>query len=202
MSRKGNITDQSRKDDCKLIESFQAGKAKAFDKLVVKYKDMVFNLCFQILGDYDEANDSAQETFIKVYKNINKFRFESSFSTWLYRIAVNTCKNRVTSSKYKLKKKMLRIDNPGPGNPGTERIEIKDNSYSPDKLYEKNEKKKAIHDAIDSLPGKLKVLVILRDIEGKSYEEISEITGIKLGTVKSSLARARRNLREKLKGVI
>ena len=85
------------KEDAALIRAFQAGNRSAFDQLVVKYKDRLFNLCFWVLGDYHDANDSAQETFIKVFRSLKGFRFESAFSTWLYRIAINTCKNKLKS---------------------------------------------------------------------------------------------------------
>ena len=84
--------------DTVLIKAVQAGDMAAFDELVLKHKDRLFNLVYWSLGDYQDANDCAQETFIKVFKSIKKFRFESAFSTWLYRIAINTCKNKIKSS--------------------------------------------------------------------------------------------------------
>ena len=95
MNREQQISDHGKKEDELLIQSFQADDVRAFDRLVIKYQDMVFNLCFRILGDYDDANDCSQETFIKVYKNLKGFRRQSSFTTWLYRITVNTCRNRL-----------------------------------------------------------------------------------------------------------
>ena len=84
-------------EDALLVRAFNSGEKPAFDKLVLKYKDKVFNICYRFLNDYEEANDCAQETFVKIYRSLKNFRFESSFSTWLYRIAVNTCKNKITS---------------------------------------------------------------------------------------------------------
>ena len=103
----------SHKDDRELVRAFQKGDRTAFDALVLKHKDKLFNLCYWFLGDRQEANDSAQDAFIKVYRSLKKFRFESAFSTWLYRIAANTCKNRLRSSEYTHKKKMVWLDNPG-----------------------------------------------------------------------------------------
>ncbi len=106
-----------------------------FDRLVLKYKDKVFNLCFRINGDYDEANDCSQETFIKVFNNLANFKFRSSFSTWLYRIAVNTCKNNISSLTYRMKKKMTSLDNPGNQLSQADsdyRLELSDNSFAPD----------------------------------------------------------------------
>ena len=197
MSRNGKTTNRPVQDDNELIKSFLSDDTEAFDRLVIKHQNMVFNLCFRIVGDYDDANDCAQETFIKVYNNLKTFRFESSFTTWLYRIAVNTCRNRISSSDSRISKKMVRINNPGDA--GGDPVEIHDCSFDPVKLYEKNERIRLIHNAIDALPGDLKILVVLRDLEGNSYEDISEMTGVNLGTVKSRLARARHLLRETLR---
>ena len=199
MNSKRNRADRSAMEDERLIRDFLAGDAGAFDRLVTRHQDMAFNLCFRITGDYDEAHDCAQETFIKVYRHVDSFRFQSSFTTWLYRIAVNTCRNRMASPAGKILRRMVRIDdNPGPGghNP-----ELRDSSFSPESLFQKNEDARLIHEAIGGLPASLRTLVVLRDLEGKSYEEIASITGVNLGTVKSRLARARHLLRESLRGV-
>jgi RNA polymerase sigma-70 factor (ECF subfamily) len=200
MNRKNKTTSRPEQDDESLIRSFLSDNPDAFDRLVIKYKDMIFNLCYRIVNDYDDANDCAQETFIKVYKSMKQFRFQSSFSTWLYRIAINTCRNRIASSGNRIRKKMLRIDNPGEA--GSDTVDIHDCSFSPDSVFEKNEQARLIHQAIDALPEELKVLVVLRDLEGNSYEDIADITGVNLGTVKSRLARARHLLRESLREVI
>jgi RNA polymerase sigma-70 factor (ECF subfamily) len=203
-----NNKTQAQEQDFDLIKAFleNADDRASFNRLVLKYKDMVFNLCFRLLGDYDEANDCAQEIFIKVFNNLKKFKFESSFTTWLYRISVNTCKNNLSSLTSRMKKKMMSLDNPGVDHEsltGSDyRIDARDNSYNPVKLYEKKEREIIIQEAVDSLKGKEKILIVLRDIEGKSYEEIVDITGLNMGTVKSRLARARQELREKLRGVI
>ncbi|HOD15509.1 MAG TPA: sigma-70 family RNA polymerase sigma factor [Spirochaetota bacterium] len=199
MSRNDKTSHASQPDDEALIKEFLANNARAFDRLVVKHQSMVLNLCFRIIGDYDEANDCAQETFIKVYNNLKKFRFQSSFSTWLYRIAINTCRNRLASSDNRRKKKTVRIDNPS--DVDGETLDINDCSFNPVAVFEKNEDSLLIHKAISSLPDELRVLVVLRDLEGKSYEEISDMTGVNLGTVKSRLARARHILRESLREV-
>jgi RNA polymerase sigma-70 factor, ECF subfamily len=200
MNREGNKPAKSQQEDELLIRGFLADDIRAFDRLVIKYKDLVFNLCIRILNDYDEADDCSQETFIKVYGSLKYFRFQSSFLTWLYRIAINTCKNRLSSSQSRMKKTAARIGNPSEDerNP----IEISDRSYDPGAMFEKNERKRQISRAIETLPRELRILTILRDMEGRSYEDISEITGVKIGTVKSRLARARNHLRESLRGVL
>ena len=192
----------SPEEDAALVRAFQAGNKGAFDKLVLKHQDKLFNLCYWFLGDYHEANDSAQEAFIKAYRSLKKFRSESTFSTWLYRIAVNTCKNRLKSFDYRQKKKMVWLDNPGGPEGGSTTMEIQDEAVSPMVELEKKERLVVIKRAIDSLPTEQKVVVVLRDIDGLPYEEIASITGFNLGTVKSRLARARLELRKRLGRVI
>jgi len=188
-------------EDALLVRAFNSGEKPAFDKLVLKYKDKVFNICYRFLNDYEEANDCAQETFVKIYRSLKNFRFESSFSTWLYRIAVNTCKNKITSLEYRFKKKMVRLDSPvGDSEEKSCPLEIGSESLSPEVGIDRIEKYKIIEQAIDSLPQDQKTVVILRDIQLLSYEEIAKITGYNLGTVKSKLSRARQALRERLKG--
>ena len=170
----------------------------AFDQLVIKHKDKLFNMVFWFLGDYPEANDCAQEIFIKVFKSIKKFRFESSFSTWLYRIAINTCKNKLKSSAYRWKKRTVSLENPESSQEGCRSYEIRNGSPSPANELEKKEKIMRIQKAVNSLPPEQNRIIVLRDIQGLSYQEISDITGLKLGTVKSRLARARLELRNKL----
>jgi RNA polymerase sigma-70 factor (ECF subfamily) len=189
-------------EDAALVKAFQAGNRAAFDELVLKHKDRLFNLCLKFLGDYQEANDSAQEVFVKVYRSLRKFRFESAFSTWLYRIAVNTCKNKLKSSEYRHRKKMVHLDNPGTLEVSTGGLEISNETRSPLDELERRERLNLIRRAIDTLPPAHKMVVVLRDIEALSYEDIAHITGYSLGTVKSRLSRARLDLRKKLVKVI
>ncbi|MCP4136234.1 MAG: sigma-70 family RNA polymerase sigma factor [bacterium] len=192
---------ESQLEDERLIQSFQSNNSDAFDKLVQKHTNMVFNLCYRLMGDYDEANDCAQDTFIKVYHNLDRFKFKSNFSTWLYRIAVNTCKNKLSSLSSRVKKKTLRLDNRN--DEDFNRLsDIEDSTFNPEEIFEKKEKEGIIRGAINALPPNQKTLIVLRDIEGKSYDEIAKITGYKPGTVKSKLARARQSLRDRLKGVL
>ena len=189
-------------EDAVLVRFFQKGDKAAFDKLVRKHKDKLFNLVYWFLGDYQEANDCAQEIFIKVFKSLKKFRFESAFSTWLYRIATNTCKNRLKSSAYRWKKKTVSLENPEGSKSVNPSFEVEDDSPSPVNELEKKERLMLIQKAINALPEEQNRVVVLRDIQGLSYEEIADITGLNLGTVKSRLARGRLELRNKLKGMI
>ena len=189
-------------DDAALIRAFQAGDENGFNELVLRHKDRLFTLCLRFLGDPQEANDSAQEIFLKVYRSLNRFRFESSFSTWLYRIAVNTCKNRLKSLDYRFKKRMKQHGSLGALTSNDPLSEIPDGSGSPLMQLEQKERALLVQRAIAALPKAKKTVLILRDIEGLSYGDISKITGYTLGTVKSKLARARSDLREKLRGII
>lgn len=185
-------------EDEKLVRAFLAGDAPAFDALVIKYKDMVYTMCYYLLGDIHEANDYSQETFLKVYKSLPAFRFESSFSTWLYRIAVNTCKNRLNSLSYRFRKRLVSLHDPDEsGNPV---LQIPDESPLPNGRMEKAEKILQVRKAIKQLSPDHKTAIVLRDIKGLSYEEIALITGTDLGTVKSRISRARQELKSKLKG--
>jgi RNA polymerase sigma-70 factor (ECF subfamily) len=188
--------------DTHLIRAVQAGDMTAFDELVHKHKDGLFNLVYRFLGDYQEANECAQETFIKVFKSIKKFRFESAFSTWLYRIAVNTCKNRIKSSGYRWKKMTVSLENPEGSKDGNPFSEIANGAPTPIAALEKKERLMWVQKAVNSLPEEQNRVIVLRDIQGLSYQEISDITGLNVGTVKSKLARGRLALKNKLKNMV
>jgi len=188
--------------DAALVRAFQAGDKEAFDKLVLRYQDKVFHICLRFLTDYEEANDSAQEVFVKVYVSLKRFRGDAAFSTWLYRITVNTCKNKLKSFRYRFKSKTVPLG--GAHEPEKENgaVDIADDSASPMDCLETREKEMLIQHAIDTLPISQKTVIVLRHIEGLSYEQIAEATGFNPGTVKSKIARARLHLRERLKGVL
>lgn len=203
--------ETERAEDERLIGNFLGGDSLAFDQLVLKYQKKVVNLCYRLMGEYDEAVDCAQETFVKVYRSLEHFRFQSNFSTWLFRITVNTCKNRLTSLKYRFHRRMIRLDGDGrlgrdvhlgrnAENPGS--IEIANGSASPTAALEKKEIKELLQRAIDSLPKTQRTALVLRDVESLSYEEIGRILGLSLGTVKSRIARAREQLKSILRGIL
>jgi RNA polymerase sigma-70 factor, ECF subfamily len=174
----------------------------AFDKLVLCYQDKVFNLCYRMMGEFEEAGDCAQETFVRAFRALKDFRFEARFSTWIFAIAVNICRNRLNSMEHRYRRRMVRIDASPETMGGSSRFDIED--PAPDALAQltTREQERMLQKAIDALPGDAKAVTVLRDIEGLSYEEIARITGYNSGTVKSKLARARQQLRRKLKGLI
>jgi RNA polymerase sigma-70 factor (ECF subfamily) len=174
MDRESVPSDKKTNVDSTLIKSFLGGDERAFDSLVNRYKNKVFNICFRMLGDYEEADDSAQETFIKVFRALKGFRFESSFSTWLYRIAVNTSKNKLSSLKYRFNRMMVRLDKPAHNENAGGGIEVQSKGAAPHNSIERRERELLIQRALDSLPKEQKMVVVLRDVEGLSYEEVAE----------------------------
>lgn len=191
----------TERDDGTLVRDALAGDRRAFDLLVLRHGDMLFNLCFRMLGDYDEASDCAQDAFIRAYRALGGFRGEAAFPTWLYRIAVNTCKNRLASAEYRRSRKAVRLEGTGADDtllPANGRASFS----NPTARLEREEHEAVIQRALDGLPPDEKTVAVLRDIEGRSYEEIAMLTGMRPGTVKSRLARARRRLRSKLEGIV
>jgi len=179
-------------DDCILIDRFKNSDQSAFEELILKYQDRVYNLCRHMLGNAHDAQDAAQDTFIKAYRNLEKFIPESSFYTWLYRIAVNTCLD------YK-KRPFFESLFTTSGESEELMIEEIAPAPSPERLYASKQIRNALLKSLKKLSPKLRTVIILKEIEGFSYEEIAEITEMSIGTVKSRIARAREELRELMK---
>lgn len=179
-----------------LIKKSGKGDVKAFGELIEAYENKVFNIALGILKNYDDANDMAQEAFIRIFKSIKSFKGESAFSTWIYRITVNVCLDEFRKRK---NKKTFSIDEDIRFGDSEITREIIDDSPSPDTIVEKNELKKVVHDAISELSEEHQTVIVLRDIQGFSYEEISEMTKTPQGTVKSRISRARNALKDILK---
>ena len=192
LTDRGGERKNSAKEDADLINGFLKGNERDFDTLVVRYRDMVFNLCLNIMGDYDEAVDCSQEAFIKMYKNLHRFEFRSSLSTWLYTISVNTCRNAISSS---YRKKRMSLE-------GFENTQSTGNESAPEFIFERSEGEIEVRKAITRLPEEERILIVMRDLEEMSYEEITEITGVKAGTVKSRISRGRHRLRGFLQEVM
>ncbi|MDQ3001614.1 MAG: sigma-70 family RNA polymerase sigma factor [Fibrobacterota bacterium] len=179
-------------EDFQWIDSFKSGKEEGFNRLVLKHKNRVFGLCLRLMsGDRDEAEDVAQETFVKVYQGLKNFRMEARFSSWVYRIAVNTCKNRLVSQSYRESRRNRDLD--------AAEADGAPSAPSPAQVLEAKGKRERIEAAIAKLPEDQRILVVLRDVEGRSYEEIAETTGLNPGTLKSRLNRGRRQLQEWLR---
>lgn len=178
----------------KLIKKSVKGDINAFEILIDKYQKRSYNIALKMLKNPDDAKDVSQEAFIKIFKYINKFNFKSSFSTWMYRIVVNTCIDYIKKNK-----NTYSLDNPIKYEGGEIKREIKDDSKNPEDIYDKEMTKELVHKSIDKLDEIHKTVIILRDIEGFSYKEISEILEVSIGTVKSRIKRGRDNLRNIIK---
>ena len=189
-------------EDLKLVELFRSGDRIAFDRLVTRYQARIIGLCVKVLGNTSDGEDAAQDTFMKMYKNIAQFRGNSRFSTWLYTIALNTCRNSGRSWWSNVWKKSYKLDKQSSGEDGGEyNRELCDTRMLPSKDLDRNIRATVIERAIKKLPAIHRELVILRDFQELSYEEIKTITKISLGTIKSRLARARGALQQELRGV-
>lgn len=202
MDGDGRSSEAARREDAALVRRFRSGDESAFDELVVRHKDRVFRLCWRLLDDYDEANDSAQEAFVRAYRAMGRFRGDAAFSTWLYRIVWNACLNKVSSAGYLRRRRTVSLDRPLAGGDEGLSSRVRAAALSPAEALDRKDRALRIREAIGDLPGDQRVAVVLRDIEGLPYEEIAEIAGCGLGTVKSRLARGRDRLRELLKGRI
>ena len=172
--------------DQQLVERAQKGDTRAFDLLVLKYQGRVANLVSRYVSNAAEVEDVTQEAFIKAYRALPKFRGDSAFYTWLYRIAANAAKNHLVAlgrrpSSDQVIDEAEQFDLPG---------KLKDHE-SPDAVLMGMELEQAVNSAIDSLPDELKAALTLREFEGLSYEEIAEILSCPIGTVRSRIFRAR-----------
>lgn len=178
-----------------LIEKSQKGDVASFERLIHQYQVYVYNIAYRTLGHEEDAKDAAQDALIKVFKNISQFTGDAQFSTWLYRIVVNTCKDYLRKQASLKETTMTGLD--ADGESVLWEIPASDTLH-PEKQLERKEIQLKIHSALEKLPEANKTVVILRDIQGLSYEEISHIEDCSVGTVKSRINRGRKYLRELL----
>lgn len=178
-----------------LIERCQAGDTAAFEELVSRYEKKVYNLTYRFTGNPEDAKDLAQEAFIKVYLAIGDFQGQSAFSTWLYRLVTNTCLDEVRRRR---RQPIGYLDEAVATDDGSMERQLVDPAEGPAEAAERNELRSAIQAGIDALEPEYRMAVILRDIQGHSYEEIAQILNCNLGTVKSRINRGRRAVKDKL----
>jgi len=172
-----------REDDREAIQACQHGEREAFDRLVERYQRDVYRLCFRYVNNHHDASDMAQEVFLKAYRAIAKFRGDSSFSTWLYRIAVNTCLN------FKAARKV----------PAEELSEhVADGAAPVLERLERDERSQRVREAVARLPEKQRATLILKVYQDLTHEEVAGILGSSVGTVKANLFHALANLRKAL----
>ncbi len=184
-------------DDEDLMAQFQAGSVEAFDLLVARYKDPLASYLYRFLGDARESEDLLQETFMRVFRNRHSYRRIARFSTWLYTIAGNLAR-----SEYR-KRRRRRVTSLQGINKDEEEyeVEIPDNTFRPDTHANGVLQDAAIQEALRQIPEEFREVVVLRDVQQLAYEEIAEITGLPMGTVKSRINRGRTKLQQLLKDV-
>ena len=181
----------------KLIEKAKNGNQEAFGQLIFNYEQKIYAIAFKVFKNETDAYDVAQEICIKLFQKLDQFRFESSFSTWLYRIATNTAIDEYRKQKRKSTHESS-YDEPVDSDNDSVSLQIKDESDTPEEAYLRKEKIKYVWDALNEITEDHRSIIILKDIEQKSYEEISIELDIGIGTVKSRLARARSALKKVL----
>ena len=187
-------------EDLELIERIQGGDQDAFKELVERYQRKVYSICYGMLKDQESSLDVSQEVFIKVYRYLEKFNRESSFYTWLYRITVNMCIDYIRkNSKVQRVEYDDRLSHDSSDIEGEEHILPSRLGIHPDKVYGRKELREKMLEALESLSEKHRTILILREVEGLSYEEIAEVLNISKGTVMSQLFHARRYFQEAIK---
>jgi RNA polymerase sigma-70 factor (ECF subfamily) len=187
-------------EDAQLIEKINAGQTEAYGDLVRKYQDRVFNTCWRICGNLEDARDLTQEAFLKAFESLDTFRRQSGFYTWIYRVAVNLALSHRRSAR---RRQVLSLDR-GAGVEGTQAENLAKRVASgsqddPARLASATEQQGAVVRALQALDDDHRAVVVLRDIEGFDYREISEVLQIPPGTVKSRLHRARMTLADAIR---
>lgn len=181
-------------DDSGVVSAFLEGESRAFDELVNRYQNRLLNFVYRTTGDRERAEDLVQEVFVRVYRHIHRFDRSRKFSTWIYTIASNLAKNELRNRSRNplvlfqtVQKNFQDEDRP---------LQFEDTTSRPDDMYRKRHLREIVEESVAKLPEHHRNVFILRELEGKSYEEIAEITDCNLGTVKSRLNRARNSFAE------
>ncbi|MDZ7333066.1 MAG: sigma-70 family RNA polymerase sigma factor [candidate division KSB1 bacterium] len=181
--------------DIELIRRALAGDQQGYREILKRYRAPLYNVLFRMVHNKMEAEDLVQEAFIKAFGALSTFNDEYAFSTWLFKIAINNCIDHLRKKRLKT----FSLDKPIDAKDGEIRRELPDVTYQPENTLLSKEKTRLIEQAIQNLPEKYRVSIILRHTEEKSYEEISQILNIPLGTVKARIFRAREMLKKQLK---
>lgn len=181
-------------DDSAVVTAFLKGEERAFNELVQRYQNRLLNFVYRTVGDRERAEDLVQEVFVRVYRHLHRFDRSKKFSTWVYTIASNLAKNELRNRSrnplvlFQTVQKNWEDDDRA--------IDFEDPNSRPDDLYRKRHLREVVEKSVAQLPEHHRDVFVLRELEGKSYEEIAEITGCNLGTVKSRLNRARTSFAE------
>lgn len=181
-------------DENALIQSARKGDLDAFNTLVLAYQHQVYNLAYRIMGEEAAASDATQEAFISAYKNLKSFR-GGSFKSWLLRIVTNACYDDLRRRKRRPATSLDELTN---GEDGEAEFDVPSADDGPETIAQRHELAQLLQRGITTLPDDQRIVLVLSDVQGMSYEEIAEITNSNLGTVKSRLSRGRAKLREYL----
>ncbi len=181
-------------DEIKCIKKAARGDAAAFEELLLRYQTQIYHLCFRMVGNAEDAQDMTQETFLKAWKGLSGFQFDSAFSTWLYRLASNCCLDLLRSKKRK-PTVSLTVEN---DEENEEILDVADDAPSPEDMAIQQEERENLALAMRQLDDEQRQILTLRVVNDLSYTDIAQILNVKEGTVKSRLSRARENLRKKL----
>ena len=192
------MVESNKTRDLELIERFKSGDDSAYDELVTLYASKAYQISFGLISNRLDAEEVVQDAFIKVHSNLEKFRGDSSFATWLYRIITNLSRNKYHWNRRRGKGVNVSISDRGRFKDDIQQdMDIPDYNLEPDVLLERMETESTLLEAIKKLPDKLREVVILRHIEDMTYAGMADLLGCELGTVKSRLARAREALKIK-----
>lgn len=185
----------SKSLDDLLVERAKRGDVEAFEQLISQYEKKVVNTAYRLTGNIEDAMDVAQEAFIRAYSSIPEFRGDSSFATWLFRIVHNACLDELRKRK---RQRVTSLDEPVQSSDGEmeRQLAVANSSDGPEEALERVEVQRAVQESINALDEEYRIVIVMRDIQGYSYNEIAETLGINLGTVKSRLNRARNALKE------
>ncbi|HET7844000.1 MAG TPA: RNA polymerase sigma factor RpoE [Xanthomonadales bacterium] len=184
--------------DHELVKRVQAGESRAFDLLVRKYQHKMTSVISRFVNDWAEAQDVAQEAFIRAYRAIGNFRGESAFYTWLYKIATNTAKNYLVSQGRRPPTDDVQVDDAVHLDAA---VRLKDSS-TPERELMRQEIERTVFETVEALPEELRQAITLREVDGLSYEEIAETMNCPIGTVRSRIFRAREAIDEKLRPLL
>jgi RNA polymerase sigma-70 factor (ECF subfamily) len=189
-------------EDSKLVSFCKKGNADAFEELVKKHQKKMLNIAYRMIGNYEDACEIVQDAFVSAYKAIRYFEGKAKFSTWLYTIVINLSRNRLNQLKIKSSREAFSMDDPVSTDSGELAVELASKEPSVLEKLEKRDVQQKVQECINSLDNEFREVIILRDMQGFSYDEIRDMLKMPEGTVKSRIFRARELLRDCLKRVM
>ena len=193
-----DIREKKNNIDKEIIARFLKGDKNAFEELVILHSEKCYQISFGLLGDKQDAEEVVQDTFLKVYKNLEKFRGDASFNTWLYRIVTNLSRNKYHWHRRRGAGANISISSNNNFNSDDQfDMEIPDNKLQPERFIEEKERRSTLTKALELIPSKLKEVIILRHFEDMTYADIATLLNCNAGTIKSRLSRARELLKRK-----